>query len=114
MRKIFASSLLLALSSCSQPMVQPDAIKAGKRLAFERSKGNCLACHVIEEGEQPGNIGQPLTAIASRFPDKQQLRAIIWDATVFNPDSAMPPFGRNKILTEAEMDRIVDYLWSLE
>jgi mono/diheme cytochrome c family protein len=25
----------------------------------------------------------------------------------------MPPFGRNKILTEAEIDQVVEYLYSL-
>ena len=30
-----------------------------------------------------------------------------------NPLTNMPPFGRNKILTEAEIDAVVDYLYSL-
>ena len=36
---------------------------AGQLLAMDRSKGNCLACHVIADGEQPGNIGPPLFAM---------------------------------------------------
>ncbi|MGR9044872.1 MAG: sulfur oxidation c-type cytochrome SoxX [Gammaproteobacteria bacterium] len=86
----------------------------GKNLAFDRNKGNCLACHVIEDGTEPGNIGPALSNLPLRFRDKHQLRQQIWDATVFNPDTSMPPFGRNKILTEVEIDRIVDYLWSIE
>ena len=88
-------------------------LQQGKALSFQRSKGNCLACHVIEEGDSPGNIGPPLQAIQSRFGDKVQLRRLIWDATRFNPQTIMPPFGRNGILTEQEIDRVVDYIWSL-
>ncbi len=85
----------------------------GKQLAFTRSKGNCLACHVIEDGESPGNFGPPLKAIQKKFKSKQQLRQQIWNATQFNPNTSMPPFGRNKILTEQEIDKVVDYIWQL-
>ena len=48
-----------------------------------------------------------------RFPDKAVLRAQVWDATERNPDSRMPPFGRHGILSEEEIDLIVDYIYSL-
>jgi sulfur-oxidizing protein SoxX len=48
-----------------------------------------------------------------RFPDKAQLRAQIWDATVKNPNSMMPPFGRHEILSEGEIDKVVEYIHSL-
>lgn len=105
---------LLELFSCATPVIDAQRLETGKKIAFERRKGNCLACHAIADGEASGNIGQPLKAIATHFKDKQALRDLIWDATRFNPDTTMPPFGRNKILTEAEIDQIVDYLWSLE
>ena len=85
----------------------------GKQLSFERSKGNCLACHLIADGESAGNIAPPLTALATRFASKTQLYQQIWDATQFNPETSMPPFGKNKILSPAEIDKIVDYLWLL-
>ena len=88
-------------------------LESGKQLAFSRSKGNCLACHVIADGELPGNIGPELKEIKRRFKDKKDLRAFIWDATEFNSETVMPPFGRNKILSEQEIDTIVDYLWNL-
>jgi sulfur-oxidizing protein SoxX len=46
-----------------------------------------------------------------RFPDRAVLRSQIWDSTVRNPDTVMPPFGKHKVLTEEEIDRIVDYLY---
>ncbi len=115
MRKtcVLGSSLVLLLTACISQPVDPQTVALGKRVAFERKKGNCLACHAIEDGEQPGNLGQPLTAIQSRFNDKQALRAIIWDATQFNAETSMPPFGRNNILSAAEIDAVVEYLWSL-
>ena len=85
----------------------------GKKLAMARSKGNCLACHAIADGELPGNIGPPLVYMQQRFPDKAQLRAQVWDATARNPDTVMPPFGKHGILTDEEIELIVDYIHSL-
>lgn len=85
----------------------------GKKLAMERSKGNCLACHLIEDGELPGNLGPPLSAMKVRFPSREVLKEQICDATVRNPDSRMPPFCRHGILTEDEVEVIVDYLYTL-
>ena len=52
-------------------------------------------------------------AMKARYPDRAMLREQIWDPTKRNPLTNMPPFGRNKILTEAEIDAVVDYLYSL-
>ncbi len=88
-------------------------IADGKAIAFDRKKGNCLACHMIAGGDLPGNIGPPLVGMKARFPDKAKLRAQIWDATVANPNSMMPPFGRHEILTEGEIDKVVEFIHSL-
>ncbi len=88
-------------------------IAAGKELAFERAKGNCLACHRIDDGELPGTLGPPLLAMKLRFPDRKALKQQICDATIRQPDSRMPPFCRHGILTEEEVDLIVDYLYTL-
>ncbi len=88
-------------------------LEEGKELAFSRPKGNCLACHMIIGGASPGNIAPPLIAMKSRFPDKQVLREQIADASKKNPETAMPLFGRYEILTEAELDKVVDYIYSL-
>lgn len=85
----------------------------GRELAFARNKGNCLACHVIAGGSQMGDIGPALFDINIRFPDRRRLRDQIWDASEFNPVSLMPPFGRHKILSDSEIDAIVEYLYTL-
>ena len=33
------------------------SIAEGKKIAFNRKKGNCLACHMIADGSLPGDIG---------------------------------------------------------
>jgi sulfur-oxidizing protein SoxX len=88
-------------------------IDKGREIALERSKGNCIACHMIEGGNSPGNIAPPLVGMKARFPDRAVLKAQILDATVRNPETSMPPFGRNRILTPAEIDQVVDFIWSL-
>ena len=88
-------------------------LEQGKAIAFSRIKGNCLACHYVEGGELTGNYGPPLIAMKTRFLDRDVLRAQIWDAAIKNPDSRMPPFGRNRILTEEEIDLVTDYIQSL-
>jgi len=112
--KLFLLVLLGLLAACAAaPEISEERISAGKKLAFDRNKGNCLACHAIDDGESPGNIGPPLAALKARFKDKPQLREQIFDATRFNPETSMPPFGKNNILSPDEIDQVVDYLWSL-
>ena len=85
----------------------------GKELAFDRKKGNCLACHQIEGGTLAGNIGPPLIAMKARFPDKAKLKAQIYDSTASNPNSIMPPFGRHKILSDKEIDMVTEFIYQL-
>ncbi len=88
-------------------------VARGKAIAFDRSKGNCLSCHIIEGGELPGNSAPPLLMMKLRYPDKTKLRAQIADATQLNPETIMPPYGRHHILTEEELKLVVDYIYSL-
>jgi len=84
----------------------------GQALAFDRAKGNCLTCHDIKGGDSPGNVGPPLADMKARFPDRSELAAIVFDETKRNPESVMPPFGRNLILTRDEIEAVVDFLYT--
>ena len=90
-----------------------ESVKAGKEIAFDRKKGNCLACHQAGDGASPGDIGPPLVAMQARFPDPAKLRAQIADPRTMNPETRMPPFGAHGILSGSEIDAIVDYLLTL-
>jgi len=89
------------------------AIAEGKKIALDRKKGNCLACHMMGDGEQPGNIGPPLIAMKARYPDKEALKAQISDPRTKNPNSSMPPFGAHGILSEGDLEKITEYIHSL-
>ena len=97
----------------SLPTARAQSGSEGQRLAFDRSKGNCLSCHEIRGGDLPGTIGPALKNIKSKYPDRSDLVAILTDETKRNPQTVMPPFGRNRILTEQEINAIVDFLQTL-
>jgi sulfur-oxidizing protein SoxX len=90
-----------------------DLVAQGKRVAFDRKQGNYLSCHMMADGESPGDLGPPLLAMRARFPDASQLKAQIVDPTQSNPGTRMPPFGRHDILSAAEIEAIVAYLYTL-
>ena len=110
-----ALALLLAVGAMVQPIMThaQSNVAEGQRLAFDRTKGNCLSCHEIAGGDLPGTIGPPLKDIKHKYPDRNDLIAILTDEPKRNPQSAMPPFGRNRILTEQEIEAIVDFLETL-
>lgn len=117
MRKvfIFVCVTTLVLSAAAPAFAEPSQIEIdqGKELAFSRTDGNCLACHKMDDGKLAGNIGPPLMQMKARFPDREVLFKRIWDGTVFNPTTVMPPFGRHMILSQEEINRVVDYLYTL-
>jgi L-cysteine S-thiosulfotransferase len=109
LRSAFAAAFALALSAAA---AQAQSAADGKKLALDRSKGNCLTCHVIKGGDLPGTIGPELKDLKGKY-DRNELIAIVTDETKRNPQTVMPPFGRNRILTEQEISAIVDFLQTL-
>jgi sulfur-oxidizing protein SoxX len=108
----FALALVIGAFASGTAQAQPAAAE-GQKLAFDRSKGNCLTCHAIKGGTLPGSIGPELVDIKSKYPNRDDLVAIVTDETVRNPLTVMPPFGRNRILTPKEIDAVVDFLQTL-
>jgi L-cysteine S-thiosulfotransferase len=112
-----AAVLIGALASASpvlaQSAVAQSTVSEGQKLVFDRSKGNCLTCHEIKGGDLPGTIGPALKDLKSKYPDRNELVAIVTDETKRNPQTVMPPFGRNRILTEQEINAVVDFLQTL-
>ena len=101
----------------------------GRVLAYERKKGNCLACHAmpIPEEQFHGNIGPNLAGVGSRY-SAGQLRLRLVDMKVLNPMTLMPGFYKNPEdlsrvskefqgktpLTAQEIEDVVAYLGTLQ
>ena len=108
---LFLALLVAAVLSAGSARAQ-SAVE-GQKIAFDRGKGNCLTCHVIRGGDLPGSIAPELVDIKSKYPNRADLVAILTDETLRNPLTVMPPFGRNRILTEQEISAVVDFLQTL-
>ncbi|MDR3735411.1 MAG: sulfur oxidation c-type cytochrome SoxX [Acidobacteriaceae bacterium] len=89
-----------------------DPVSMGEAIAFDRGKGNCLACHVIAGGSLMGNVGPALKDMKMIMPDSKQLYAVIYNEQAHNPDTVMPAFGRNGILTPEEINDVVAFLYT--
>lgn len=116
MKLLLLISSVVALSFTTG-IALADSIAEGKKISVTRKGkqgvGNCIACHAIVGADSPGNMGPPLVAIKQRFPNRDDLRKRLYDPTDFNPISAMPPFGKHEILTADEIEKVIDYLYTL-
>ena len=82
-------------------------------LFVRADKGNCIACHQLPQGAGPAtraDVGPRLEGTRMRTLGKDTLRRWIVDPMRANPDTVMPPFGRHRLLDDAEIGRIVDFL----
>jgi sulfur-oxidizing protein SoxX len=118
----------LLLLACFFPcFVFAGNAEKGRALALARIDGGCLLCHAIPGAERPaGNIGPALAGAGARL-DERELRLRIIDASRFNPDTVMPPYGRKDglysvarqyrgkaLLTDEQVDDLVAYLLTLK
>jgi sulfur-oxidizing protein SoxX len=111
-----AAPWLLVIALGAAQAAAPDRLAAGRALAHGQEKGNCLACHQMPRdpgAETLANLGPRLENVRHRYPSRDELRQRIWDAARFNADTLMPPYGRHRILTEEEIDLVVDYIHEL-
>lgn len=116
-KRRFQQAMGALAATCLVPLAGYSAAQStrldGRALAFERSKGNCLSCHQIAGGDLAGTIGPPLSDIKNRFPERKDLFAVVYDETKRNPQTVMPPFGRNLVLSDDEINAIVNFLYGL-
>ena len=82
----------------------------GMRIAHARDKGNCLACHVMKGGTQPGSRGPDLSHYGSTGRTDAETFAAVYDMRTRIPDTLMPPFGTNGILDDQALRDVVAYL----
>lgn len=108
--------LLQSLALAAETPQTNGRIDEGRQLAHNFDKGNCLACHAAPTDPlaiTKANIAPPLVGMRARFADRQALYDQIWDAAKRNPQTIMPPFGKHKILSDDEIELIIDYLYTL-
>ncbi|MCP4074566.1 MAG: sulfur oxidation c-type cytochrome SoxX, partial [Gammaproteobacteria bacterium] len=62
-----AASVVALLGVLASPVAfsgsHGGALEEGKRLAFDRSLGNCVSCHMIAGGDGSGSLGPRLIAM---------------------------------------------------
>ncbi len=101
----------------------------GRKLVANRKKGNCLACHKIEQMKDflfHGEIGPELTDIASNMP-ASEMRLRLVNPKIVNPDTIMPAFYKvdglyrvmkkfqgKPILTAQEVEDVIAFLVTLK
>jgi L-cysteine S-thiosulfotransferase len=112
------ATFLIALSSITiSPTLFAQASTAtvakGRAIFLDERKGNCAACHKVPNDETvktQSKIGMALEAVKARYPDRAKLRDAIWDLSKTMPNTIMPPYGKNRILSDDEIDALVIYL----
>jgi sulfur-oxidizing protein SoxX len=111
---IFALAGGLLASSLAFAGDNADLVKKGEKIFNTKKIGNCLACHDAngKKIEGPGTLGPKLQNL-SLWPE-QALYDKIYDPYTTNPTSAMPPFGKNGVLTDEEIKAVVAYLKTIK
>ncbi len=111
---IFALAGGVILSSLAFGGDNEALIKKGEKIFNTKKIGNCLACHNVKgkKIDGPGNLGPTLQGL-SLWPE-QALYDKIYDPYTTNPTSAMPPFGKNGVLTDEEIKAVVAYLKTIK
>lgn len=84
----------------------------GKQAAFARNRGNCLACHAMRGGDQMGTRGLDLRQFGTTARSDAEAFAMVYDMRTLNPETLMPPFGTNEVLSEQDIRDIVAFLQS--
>ncbi|MFO1267418.1 MAG: sulfur oxidation c-type cytochrome SoxX [Rubrivivax sp.] len=82
----------------------------GRQIAQARNRGNCLACHVMPGGTQPGSRGPDLSRFGSSGRSAAEAYAMVYDMRTVNAETLMPPFGTNEVLTDQELRDVVAFL----
>lgn len=104
------SALSMLTPVVARPANAENKINEGQELALKF----CQTCHDYQGTEQAGTVAPPLLGMKTRFPDRKTLYSIIYDPQVaLKPHTMMPPFGRNKLLEKDEIEKVIDFLYTL-
>ena len=89
MKRLLALLALPALAFAGDP-------QRGREVVLGKGDGNCLLCHAVPGADRPsGNVGPSLAGVGARL-SLEEIRLRIVDASRFNPQTVMPPYGRTE------------------
>ena len=110
MKLWIAASAMAGLLSVEASAGNADLVKQGEKIFNTKKIGNCLACHAVngKNINNPGTLGPKLQGL-SAWPE-QALYDKVYDPYTTNPLSAMPPFGKNGVLSDEQIKAVVAYL----
>ncbi|ABQ32232.1 MULTISPECIES: sulfur oxidation c-type cytochrome SoxX [Acidiphilium] len=110
------TSILLGLAVAALPggvlAATPQQIAAGEKIATTKALGNCVACHSFAGAVEPGDVGPALKNVKAMIPDRKTFYAIVFDEQARNPQTVMPAFGKNLILTPTQINEVIDFLYT--
>jgi len=86
--------LLFLLPLLAPPGAWGTDVLKGRDIVLARGDGNCLLCHAVPGAARPaGNLGPSLAGVGARLSEEEIFWRIV-DASRFNRDTVMPPYGR--------------------
>jgi L-cysteine S-thiosulfotransferase len=110
---LLAQTSATASTTTTTAQTISQTITKGRAIFLDERKGNCAACHKAPNDaaiKTKSTIGMALEAVKARYPDRAKLRDAIWDLSKTVPNTIMPPYGKNRILSDDEIDALVTYL----
>jgi len=99
-----------------QKVAMPQDVKGdaalGRKLFMDRSKGPCIACHLIQGDDvwPAGSIGPDLSTYGDRNLPDAFVYQTIYDPRLFFPNTAMPPWGTVGIFKPEDIVHIMTFL----
>ena len=110
---LFLKVAIISTATAQTPLQTPPNLAAGEAIALDPTRGNCNACHQFPNAPKAtgkSKLGVSLSGIRAKYPDDKKLRALIWDASQTYSQTIMPPYGKHRILSEAEIDDLMAWL----
>jgi L-cysteine S-thiosulfotransferase len=119
---VFGLFLKIAIISTATAQIPPQvpsigvlqpSVANGEAVALDPARGNCNACHQLPNTPKAtgkSKLSVSLSGVRAKFSDDKKLRALIWDASQSYPQTIMPPYGKHRILSEAEIDDVVAWM----
>jgi len=93
------------------PVIAGDPVK-GRALFVSRAVGPCTGCHLVrgEDVWPAGNVGPDLSTYGDRNLPAEYTFGLIYDPRHIFPQSLMPPWGTDGVLSLEEIVHVVAFL----